>query len=148
MWWGPLANEIHFRCVEGAREVCGRCVEGARKVHGRCKGAWEVHGRCTEGAHKEKLRERLWWGPLANEIHFRCAEGAWKVRGRCTKVHGRCAEGAREVHGRYAEGVMPIILLAVVDSLRTLKVHHCLSMVTMVAPSNHNLVGDNREFEV
>ena len=47
------------------------------------------------------------------------------------EVHGRCAEGARGVRRRCAEGVMPMILLAVVDSLRTLKVHHCLSMVTI-----------------
>ena len=32
LWWGPLANEIHFRCTEGAREVHGRCVGGAQKV--------------------------------------------------------------------------------------------------------------------
>ena len=45
---------------------------------------------------------------------------------------------------------MPMILLAVVDSLRTLKVHHCLSMVTVnwLPLATIDLVGDNREFEV
>ena len=36
--------------------------------------------------------------------------------------------------------------LYVVDSLRTLKVHHCLSLVT-IGSSNIDLVGDPREFE-
>ena len=76
------------------------------------------------------------------------------MHGRCTggaqKIHGRYTEGAREVRGRCTEGVMPMILLAVVDSLRTLKVHHCLSMVTinLLPLATIDLVGDNREFEV
>ena len=81
-------------------------------------------------------------------------EGARKVRGRyvggAQKVHGRCTEGAQKVRRRCAEGVMPMILLAMVDSLRTLKVHHCLSMVTInwLPLATIDLVGDNREFEV
>ena len=47
---GPLANEIHFRCMEGVWEVHRRCMGGAQKVHGRCTGgARELCGRCTEG---------------------------------------------------------------------------------------------------
>ena len=38
--------------------------------------------------------------------------------------------------------------LLVVDNLRTLKVHHCLSLVTTGSPETIDLVGDNREFEV
>ena len=39
--------------------------------------------------------------------------------------------------------------LWVVDSLRTLNLHHCLSMVTTGCPlATIYLVGDNRDFEV
>ena len=41
-------------------------------------------------------------------------------------------EGTWEVHGRCVEGV-----LEVDNSLRTLNVHHCLSLVTIGCPSNH-----------
>ena len=35
---GPLANEIHSRCMEGVQKVCRRCMEGAQKVRGKCVG--------------------------------------------------------------------------------------------------------------
>ena len=42
-----------------------------------------------------------------------------------------------------------LYLVWVVDILRTVKVHHCLSLVTIGLPlGTIELVGDNREFDV
>ena len=55
-------------------------------------------------------------------VYRRYTEGAWKV-------HEGCAEGVQKVCKRYAEGAA--YPFWVVDILRTLKVHHCLSFVNI-----------------
>ena len=146
-WWGQLTNQnLAWRCVEGCTEVrrgvvgtinqSESCAEVCRGVRG---GVWRGVRRCAEG----------WWGQLTNQnLAWRCTEG--------------CAEGYAEVHGEVRGGVLvhvchwlPIATidlvgdnrnlkfeayfevlypLRVVDSLRTLKVHHCLSLVTIGCP--------------
>ena len=49
-----------------------------------------------------------------------CAEG-------CVEMHGGVRRGVHGDARRYAEGCM--------------KVHYCLSLVTLVAPSNHRFSG-------
>ena len=52
LWWGPLVNEIHCRCMEGMWQVHRECMEGAWRVH-------RVHRRLqrvTEGLQRVSRR--------------------------------------------------------------------------------------------
>ena len=128
------AAERHMdRCVKGSQRVCGGYMEGMQRVHGEVtegalrgmKGVWRVHGGCAEGS-----AERHTEG---------CVEDVWRVLLRGTW------RGAQRMCGRHMEGTQR----AMVDGLKTLKIHHCLSLVTICCPlATIDLVGDNREFKV
>ena len=82
----------------------------------------------------------MWWGQLTNQnLVQRCAEvhgGVRRGAQRCTEVcRGVCRGGAhRGCTEGCAEGCEVLYPLYMVNSLRTLKVHHCLSLVTIGCP--------------
>ena len=158
---GGRCEEVHggvCRCVIGGMEGAWRCT----KVHGDVQSCTEIGRgvqRCTEVC--VSVWRDVWRSERCMELHMQVHEGGkWRYMEGWTKVFKGLYEGVQRYAGvsggvnwlplptidlmgdnreieAYFEVLYPFL---VVDSLRTLKVHHYLSLVTIGCPSTHPAV--------
>ena len=139
--------EVHerWRVWEGMRRYMGG-VQMSDWRYGRCMEVYKGTWRCAEG-HRDRQRctevhrimcKCVWRSERCMELHVQVHEGGkWRCMKGWTKVYKGLYEGMQREIEAYFEVLYPFW---VVDSLRTLKVHHYLSLVTIGCPLTHPAV--------